>query len=67
MVATYSKIIVTLLLFVLLYLQSNSIGVCAVKCVSYGKCGCKLDNGGGIIDLSPMIAAAGQIPMCDFF
>ena len=38
-----------------------------MKCVSYGKCGCKLDNGGGIIDLSPMIAAAGQSPMCVYF
>ena len=50
------------LLFVLLYLQSNSIVECKVKCVSYGKCGCKLDNGGGIIDLSPMMT--GQSPMC---
>ena len=34
-----------------------------VKCVSYGKCGCKLDNGKGFIDLSSMISAAGRSQM----
>ena len=58
-----TKLMLVKSLFVLLYLQSNSLVECAVKCVSYGKCGCKLDNDGGIIDLSPMIAAAGSTPM----
>ena len=51
---------VTCVLFI--YFLTNNVVEC-VKCVSHGTCGCRLDNGGGIIDLSPMVAAAGSSPM----
>ena len=55
---------VTCILF--LYILTNNVVECAM-CVSHGSCGCRLDNGDGIIDLSPMVAAAGSSPMFVYY
>ena len=50
------------LLTVIQVLQTILVVVEGTKCVGFGECGCKLDDGRSI-DLSPMIAAAGKSPM----